>query len=317
MKDAHTMTSVREIGFINSQPSLAECLTLLPPEENSVSRSRDFDITTTSTSSSQRENKFRGGDRSDCIIRKAQNVRGEGEECGDFTHQPDRRVMQKHSSSTAPYVSASSETTEDYQPLDAFTSRCTINAPEAMTSGLVGRGHNQVPYTLSNNRIPGMKQDHSKSGVQTYPYPHQRYGVTGEIPMNMGICNPPAASIMNGHGQVSHESDYKSRSHCYSDGLDQQLLHPQPQMHPRFMTAGHSLSELQRPRYGSDNTMAVYDRTMPHKFPGFEQHSSTAMYREYPAYLNNRHPDYPWMRDKKPGNKQRDTRRKWLYYLLY
>lgn len=302
MKDAHTMTSVREIGFINSQPSLAECLTLLPPEENSVSRSRDFDITTTSASSSQRDNKFGRGERSDCIIRKAPNVRGEVEDRGDFTHQSDRRVMQKHSASSAPYVSAPSDTGEEYQPLDAYTSHCTINPPsEVMTSGvsLVGRSHNQVPYALSNNRIPGMKQDHSKAGVQTYPYPHQSYGGAGEIPMHIGMCRT----------EVPHESDYKSGPHCYSNGLDQQLLHPQSQMHPRFMAAAPSLSELHRPRYGSDNTMAMYDRPIAHKFPGFEQHPSTGMYREYPTYVNTRHPNYPWMRDKKPGNKQRDTRR--------
>ena len=207
------MTSVRETGFINSQPSLAECFTLLPLEEEPVTRNREFAISTPSANLAQRDSNFREQKKSNCSLSRGPSV---DKECSDYPQQPDKCAMHKHSSPPASYASRSNEPRDDYQPLNSFSSHCNISGPDAVSSagGMVTGEQNSTPYSAANDR-PFYEKHDQKVEVLSYQYTGQQYDVPRCLPMQLSL-GAYGGSLLNCSGPIHHrhESDQPAQIPC-------------------------------------------------------------------------------------------------------
>nr|XP_039268443.1 uncharacterized protein LOC120343357 [Styela clava] len=315
------MTSVRETGFINSQPSLAECLTLLPPAvpqiknggDDSNNRGQDYE-NSSSTSNSSNQESFPESDAAENSTSQVSNINTSKSE-SEYIRTNKPCEMQKLSPTS---FADSGETPNNYHALsNSFQARANIADKVTMPNDANDISpRREYPLSLNGPHHPvcydrTMSNHGNKLPISDYPY--QGYGGPDDVPPNGVNIMPGSRNILlpNGTKPNQAEQEYISRSQYYTNEPNHHMSQNNGNNPMRYMAQGHCDSSMSSEQFANNmNPPGMYsDPSMGPHYGNMEQPPTSSMFSDYPSYLNNRHPDYPWMREKKAGKKQQETRR--------
>lgn len=330
------MTAIRETGFINSRPSLAECLSLLPPlvsdiekdREESRTQQQDFELMSSHSSHSSQQ---------ECLSEKEvlEKVSSKTSHAIDSSRQPPPLMEYSHPKEQQRARQATSPISFPPGSNEASTQQFQTTSP----SYLQRTNNANAPTTVSmrSNSVPSQESFHpisspvraqerllrSTVGSQDRMY-HHNFTSSRISPSRMETAshcnNIQLPGVMKPSSVRAH--DYATVPPYYHPEANQVIPHAEnDQM--RFMQQGSHQPCPPRhltDQYGPGNhlqghPMNIYNdgQICPNvgsHYGPIDSNVQQPGHQDYAGFLNIQHPDYPWMREKKLGKKQQETRRK-------